>query len=825
MATLKLNTGGPLTSGVANPGAGAAPRVRLKGINGQLIAAKTAAPAQSKTAAPTNPLTAAPNAQAEAQAAAEAAAQAEAERLAQEEYERQMEEYNRQMEEYNRQMAEMQAAEEAARKAAEEEAARQAAEEEAARKAAEEEAARQAAEQAAQQAAAQAAALAEAARLAELVRQAEAAAQAAALAAQQLTQATASPDAAAAQAKLRAAVQPAAAKPTPKPPAAAAKKPTAGKINASALGASALGAAKPAATKPTASALGASALSAAKPTATKPTASALGASALSAAKPTASKPVATKPVASKPLGTKPLGTKPLAAKKPTATTAVPAPAPTGEIPEDGAEPTPTEETPEMTEEEKAQYDAYMAQLAAASQQKPIWKTPMFIGGAAFLVVMAIGCAYYVIQDNAKKERVQAHRDYIKKLLLRAQNINQKGVETLADAKEKGVDITCSRKDAKALMEVIVDPYVKGETGANLYGNAPIGVAQNACLLLGLAAEADEEISKLIFDTLGKKCDKIDTTLFHWMLQRLAVTNSRDLNTKFRKLASVVNEKPDFKKKQECLSYIWESMGLRVTEKDVPEILALLSDEKTDSRLANNLSICLDNILEMMEDPARKAEIGDKVFAGLPEKLRRNMAPTLAKACSPKALTYYKEELKDRSKWKRGQGLIFISYWGNDDILDYVLELKEIAKDNEADARQVNEVIGTIFRQNRDRSDEAAQKLLNMYFGDAMGDTSKLQDLINKTDPDSAFFVGKDNADLPRLQEERKKLEEMRKEKQRLARSMGVLNDWKWVTNILEKLAQDSDTDVAIEAKKSLEKTKENTIKNAANRSQYHAREK
>lgn len=739
MATpLKLNTGGPLTGNkpALRTAGAAAPRLRLKGANGQPIAPKTAAPAAPKTAAPAAPKTAAPAAQAEAaaakaaeetaaaeaaalqaeqEAAAQAAAEAEAARLAQEEYDRQMEEYNRQMEEYNRQMAEFKAAEEAAAAAA----------------AAEAEAA----------ASAEAEAKAAAA-------QAEADAAAAAVAAQTLSGADTAAEAKAAQAKLRAAAKPApkpgVAKSVPKPGVAkAAPKPGA------ALGAGALG---------------------------------------KAGKPAAKKAPAAAPAAAPAEG---------------------APAAEGQ----------------MSEEDMAARDAYLAALQATAEQRPIWKSPIFLAGVGVLVVLAGGCTYWVIQDNAKKERVQKHRDYIKKLLIRAQNINQKGVETMADARTKGVDVTCSVKDAKALLEVVVDPFVKGETGKPLYGNAPEGVAQNACLLIGLAAEADPDINKLVFETLGKKCDKIKPSLFHWQIQRLAITDSKGLNAKFRKLAEEVNAKPDWKKKNEVLSYIWEAMGLRVTEKDVPEILKLLKDEKTDPQLANNLSICLDNILQMMDDPAAKAEIGDKIFDGLSEKLRRTMAPTLAKACSAKALDFYKNELKDHGTWKRGAGLTFLGYWGNDEVLDYVLTLKEEAKGNEQETRQVNEVIGTIFRQNRDRSDAEAEKLLKLYFGDVFQDTGKLQDIINKTDPDSTLYVGDGSPELEKLKEERKSLESAQQEKKRLVKSLAVLNDYKWVTNLLERLSKDADDDIALDAKKAMEKVKENAVQAANAREQYKSREK
>lgn len=721
MATLKLNTGGPLTGANSplRPTGAPAPRLRLKGANGQPIAPKPAVakPAAAKSAAAPKPApapaaddaaakaaeeaaaAAAAKAAEEAAAAAaaeaeaQAAAEAEAQRLAQEEYERQMEEYNRQMEEYNRQMAEYKAAEEAAAK---------------------------------QQAEALAAASAQ--------QQAEAEALAAAAAAQELTESSVAAEAAAAKKKLAAAVKPAAAKP------AAAKT-----------------AAKPAGAKPAGGKIGASALG---------------------------------------------GSKPAGAKKKAAAAA-----------------------PSPEEAEQAARDAYLSQLQADADRIPIWKTKPFLIGCGLLVIFACGCGYFVMQDQAKKERVRQHQAYIKKLLLRAQAINQKGVETVAQAKAKGVDITCTKKDAKALLEVVVDPFAKAETGKPLWGNAPKGVAQNACLLLGLAAEQEAEIDALIFDTLGQKCRAIDADLFHWMLQRVAVSDGKDVNAKLHKLAATVTAAPDWSKKTDVLSYIWEAMGLRVTEKDVPEILALLADPKTEGKLINNLNICLDNILEMMDDADKKQKIGDEIFTKLNEKQRRNMVTTLAKACSGKALEFYKNELKDRKTWKRGSGLTFLGYWGDDSILDYVLELQETAKGDESDTRQVNEVIGTIFRQNRERSDADAAKLLDLYFGDVFQDTTKLQDIINKTDPDSTLFVGAGSAELEKLKEERKKLEAARGEKMRLIKSLASLRDYKWVTNILDRLAADKDDDVATAAKKAQETVKKNTVEAAAARDEYNARGK
>ena len=57
------------------------------------------------------------------------------------------------------------------------------------------------------------------------------------------------------------------------------------------------------------------------------------------------------------------------------------------------------------------------------------------------------------QKQAEDARIQAHIDYTNSLLRRAQDINMKGVENLADAAKKNVDVTCTMADAKAFVTV------------------------------------------------------------------------------------------------------------------------------------------------------------------------------------------------------------------------------------------------------------------------------------------------------------------------------------------------------------------------------------
>ncbi|MGN0837261.1 MAG: hypothetical protein ACI4OS_07460 [Akkermansia sp.] len=533
--------------------------------------------------------------------------------------------------------------------------------------------------------------------------------------------------------------------------------------------------------------------------------------------------------------------KPAAAVKKPAAVAKPAAA---KAAKPAAEPAPTEAAPtaeeapaegdapaELSEEELAARDAYLQALQDTANATPMWKRLPFLCGVAAIVAMGTICSVVVVRHNAREARIKAHRDYINTLLVRAQSINQKGVETLADAKARQVDITCSLKDAKALLEVVVHPNATNEKGKPLYGGNAEGVAQNACLLLGLASEADDNIADLVFATMGKQAKVIRPTLFNWLIQRMAISDSKSVQKNFKKLADTIAAQPEWTKKNEILAYVWNGMGLRVTQSDVPAILGLLASDKTDSQLAKPLAVCLDNILEMMDDPAAKAALGDKIFENLvklPEKKRvsnlRPLVPTLAKASSPKALAYYKKELENPAKWAKGQGLTFVGYWGDDSILDYILELQEKAPDDRA-KEQVRLTIGSLFAQNRDRSDDVAEKIIGLYFDGLDADISRLPELIDKTDEASANYVGDDSPELPALKAELKKLEGLKTQKKQLINVLASLRDYPWVKNQLTKYTKDPDDDIQRLAKEALDKVEVNALNFAKRREAYQKRSK
>jgi len=540
-------------------------------------------------------------------------------------------------------------------------------------------------------------------------------------------------------------------------------------------------------------------------------------------KPAAAKPAAAKPATARPAMAKPAAgipaVKPSAHKVPTDTPAPEAEA-APEAPDASA--SPHTGSRELSEEELAARDAYLARLQAAAAKPPVWKRLpfwLFVGG---LIVIAGVCGSIVVQSQAEAKAKLEHQEYVNKLLRRAQDINQKGIETMDDARAKNVDIVCSKSDADCLLEVVVNPFVKDEKGHNVYGGNPEGVAQLACLLLGLASEQDPSIDKQIFSTLSRDCTRIKPTLYRWLIQRMAVSNNKGINSKFKKLADSVAKKK-WNKRAEVLSYIWEAMGLRVTEKDIPAIVELLGDPDIDGRLANTLASCLDNILLLMDDEDRKREVGDKIFDVLPEKYRSSLMGSLASACSPKALAFYKERAKDPKNWKVDKA--FFGNYGNDDIIPYLQELKASAAGDEKAIRHIDDAIRSVVGLDRERTDEEAAKLLNLVFDKIQMDTSDWQTIINKTDPDAAGFVGEGSPEYQSLMDRRKELEECRQQKLMLIHTLGRMHDRAWVVNLLEKYKKDADADIAIAAKEAREKVTQNAAADKSMKAKYKSRDK
>ncbi len=602
-----------------------------------------------------------------------------------------------------------------------------------------------------------------------------------------------------------------------------------------------------------------------------------------AAKPklTVAKPAGLKPsgINLKPAGARAAAPEPTPTPEP-AETATPEPAETA-IPEAEAEPTPAEEqtaarpaakaaprislpkagaTPkaagkakakaktapaaeggeELSEEELAAHEAYLESLQKQAEAPKIWKTPMFKYGCIAFGVMLAGLGVLAFLNNQKNKAIEEHRNYINQYLTIAQNLNQQGIETLADVKARNVKFSCPPEAAKDLLDLVVDPFVKRADGKNRFGANPEGVAQNACLVLAIAAEQNPEIDKLIFATLGEKCDKMKPSLFSWLLQRMSISNIKGVKGKLKKLAKTVADKPKWKQKTAVLSSVWSCIGLRVSPKDVDDIIALLKDDATEDQLTKTLCICLSNVTDMMDAGAERSAVADEIFEKAPEKQRERLIDSLAKAASPKALAFYKQELEDDATWSNdGQlrfanALRFCASYGDDEIIDYLLSLKKKAGDDKAaQARAVDSAIQTAFVQNRERSDEDAQRLIGLIFDKITEDTSEWENIIAKTDPDSADFVcpGMSKAEYEKapaykeLMERKADLEKCRVQKNQLITSLATLRDFKWVTNMLQTYANDGDYDISSKAKAALDRVKKNTAAHVQLQSRYSARSK
>ena len=472
----------------------------------------------------------------------------------------------------------------------------------------------------------------------------------------------------------------------------------------------------------------------------------------------------------------------------------------------------------MSEEQLSARDAYLQQLQVLADKKPFHKTPLFFAIIGGLVALGIGCFFYASSVNAEREARKARIDATNAILKRAFEINKLQIETLEDAKAKNFTVVCSKQDAQDLLNMIVDPYAKDEYGRPAYGANPKATSQLACLLLGLASELDPAIDALIFSTLDKHAPTMDPAIFRTLVQRMAISNNKGINSKFRKLADAVTQKPKWPKKSLILSHIWESMGLRVTEKDIPDIINLLKDDTLDDTLANALAICLNNIITLEQDSAKKQELGDTIFDTLPEKYRERLQGTLGRACSPKALEFYKSEAEDPNKW-HGSEVFFASY-GSDDIVPYLLELKakaeamvEEAGEDKAELRKANAYLKTaefmisgIVGQNRARSSEEAAELISLVYDKINIDTSGY-------------------ADTEEGSEERADMDKCFAQKERLINTLSLMGDHEWVVEWLNKLRDDSDPDISNKARLALEKVKENAASDAAMHAKYKSRDK
>lgn len=471
--------------------------------------------------------------------------------------------------------------------------------------------------------------------------------------------------------------------------------------------------------------------------------------------------------------------------------------------------------------------AYVAQLQKEAAQKPIYKRVSFLVACGALIIVSGICGMAILNANAEKERMIEQNARIMAILKRAQAINREQVETLAQAKEKGIDVKCSLEDAQFLMDVVVNPTMKDEKGKPMFGSNPDGTAQLACVLIGIACESNNKISKAVFERLDKAAPQIKPSLYRWLIQRLAVADIKNINTKLRNLADAVSKQndPKFRKRNELLSYIWEAMGLRVTEEDIPTIIKLLKDPELDNMLGNTLLNCLNNIVRMTDDAAKKSELGDKIFDTLPEKMRPGAADVLAATASPKALEYFKGRAADPQNWRTDRN--FFANYANDDILPFLEELRLKTGGDKRHEANVQSMITGLFLKNRDRTLDQARRFFKLIpsYDKVDMDTSDWAEINAKTDPDSADYIGDNNPQYAELMKRKDEIEASRKQKFTLISQLSGMFDYAWVRNYLDRFSREPDKLLADEAAKALEKVKRNRENEEKLKAKYDARKK
>ena len=470
-------------------------------------------------------------------------------------------------------------------------------------------------------------------------------------------------------------------------------------------------------------------------------------------------------------------------------------------------------------------DEMLLQLQAQTAKKPIYKTKLFMIACSGLALTIGICIYLVVQHNAANQRMLEQNARVAKVQKRAREINKSGIECLKDAKKKNITIEVNMEDVQFSMDVIVHPDMKGVNGMPMFGNQQDGAAQLACLYVAICCEADPNICKSILDRMSKEAPIIKPAIYRWLLQRLAVADIPDINQKLRTLADEVAANPTtpFRTRNEQLSYIWEAMGLRVSQKDISPIAKLLNAPDVDSKVAGKLLICLDNIVRMIKDPDKRAKAGDKMFDALSDDNKLVARIPLATSCSPKALEFFCKRADDSRNWQ-GDAAFFANY-GNDDVLPFIKELMQRAKGDAKQEKIVLSMITGLFTQNHDRTLEQANDFIALIpdFDKINDDTSDWQEVNDMTDENAQTFVKESDPKYPALKERIKELNASRDQKLRFIKVLSGFNDYAWVCSYLERFSREPDRELASTANRALEQVKKNRAAAEEQQAKYDSR--
>lgn len=161
---------------------------------------------------------------------------------------------------------------------------------------------------------------------------------------------------------------------------------------------------------------------------------------------------------------------------------------------------------------------------------------------------------------------------VARLMHRAQEIKQSGVETLAAARSKGIDVSCSAEEINLLIDIINTPEFINQRDSSQVAEEETLLA---CLLVGLAAADDETICNIVFERMEKEARSFKPTTFRWLTQRLALANISNCNYRFLQLASAIigqDEEKPILYRPELLSYIWSAIAYCMTPEHVEDIV-------------------------------------------------------------------------------------------------------------------------------------------------------------------------------------------------------------------------------------------------------------
>lgn len=468
---------------------------------------------------------------------------------------------------------------------------------------------------------------------------------------------------------------------------------------------------------------------------------------------------------------------------------------------------------------------YLEKLQYEAAKVPFHKKPIFWVATGVLAVGAIAALIYGQISQSAVDAVELDRAKIGEVLNRSIAITQQEIETLDDAKSKGVNVKCTVEEAELLLHIILNHDERDEFGGLRYGPDTVGTAKNACVLLGLASEQNSKICNMVFKTLAENSTKMHHELLDLLLERLVKTNIKGLTKKLDALAKTLKPGKD----DEVLAVIWKYKELRATTKDVPKVIELLKLKKLDKDLENTLRAYMVSLFKKTAEADTKKDIGEQIFDAVSSNKERmdsqNLMRIFGFACSPKALEYYKEKMKDQANWNK-YGYFFGS-WQSDDVVPYLAELRDSCTD-EKKQRTIDSVIMRVLTQDRERDADAARTLLRTAFNNFDAPTTDYNDVLEKCDGENPLKEG--DAGYEEAHARFAELKNLFKQRDRLLENLKNCSEHEWIEAILSDLEKDcaaanspEHRRLANKITKVRKEIKENTINRANSAAKHESR--